>query len=105
MDNYGQEKTMLKQLLDKYLKDYHDEVLQDEDCNINHQNAFAVLRHVHLASHAWNHESCIWGYVSTSGEIEDDPDFMVDSIRTHYGCNEGYRVGYSEQWVEGYLNG
>ena len=28
----------------------------------------------------------------------------VDSIRSNYGCNEGYRVGYNEQWVEGYLN-
>ena len=84
---------MLKQLLDKYLKDYNDEVLQDEDCNANYQNAFAVLRYT--------------GEVGLGNDISqlDVWDVrLVDSIRSNYGCNEGYRVGYNEQWVEGYLN-
>ena len=85
---------MLKQLLDKYLKDYHDEVLQDEDCNADYRNAFAVLRYIGEV-----------GLGNDISQLDGWDAHLVDSIRSNYGCNEGYRVGYNEQWVEGYLNG
>ena len=116
---------MLKQLLDKYLKDYHDEVLQDKDCNINHQNAFAVLRHVNPLDYNLRKEleevregferdfhlnQCLPmenAFLFSCIKIDKlmlELQLRVDSIRSQYGCDEGHWVGYSEQWVKGYLN-
>ena len=66
---------MLKQLLDKYLKDYNDEVLQDEDCNANYQNAFAVLRYTGEV-----------GLGNDISQLDGWDAHLVDSIRSNYGC-------------------